>query len=80
MHEKTKLMTTSLNVVFAVRWMGRAWPVEVGHDDGDGEGDTEHAADGAEWGHQFASWSLWRNIAITYKKDEVRSLYALSAK
>ena len=40
-------------VSFSSRRKMRHKPVEVGHDDGDGEGDTEHPADGAERAHQL---------------------------
>ena len=39
-------------------------PVEVGHDDGDGQRDAEDAADGAQRGHQLASRGLGRDVPI----------------
>ena len=39
-------------------------PVEVGHDDGDGEGDAQGAADAADAGHQFARGSGGGNVTI----------------
>ncbi len=50
-HTTHKIGRTILNVVVGVKKMRE--PVKVGHDDGDGEGDAEHATDGAEGGHQF---------------------------
>jgi hypothetical protein len=51
-HTTHKIGRTILNVVVGVKMRE---PVKVGHDDGDGEGDAEHATDGAEGGHQFPS-------------------------
>ena len=40
-------------------------PVEVGHDDGDGEGDAEHAANGAQRPNKLAGCGQGSNVSIT---------------
>ena len=42
----------------------RVIPVEVGNDDGDGEGDAQSAADAADAGHQFARGSGGGDVTI----------------
>ena len=44
----------SKELVIVVILFIRVIPVEVGHDDGDGEGDAQGAADAADAGHQLA--------------------------
>ena len=41
-------------------------PVEVGHDDGDGEGDAEHAADGAQRPNKLAGSGQGSNVSIAW--------------
>ena len=36
--------------------------VEVVDNDGDGEGDAEHAADGTRWNKEITSWFKWNNF------------------
>ena len=52
-------------VSFSSRRKMRHKPVEVGHDDGDGEGDTEHPADGAERAHQLPPCCRWCYVTIS---------------
>ena len=47
---------------------GRLLPVEVGHDDGDGQGDAEHPADGAQRTHELARSRQRRNIPVTCRQ------------
>ena len=44
---------------------GMLLPVEVGDDDGDGQGDAENTTDGAQRPDQLASSRRWRNVAIS---------------
>ena len=39
-------------------------PVEVSHDDGDGQGDAQHAADGAQRPHELAGGSERRHVPV----------------
>ena len=43
----------------------RLLPVEVGHDDGDGQGDAQHPADGAQRPHELARSRQRSNVTVT---------------
>ena len=54
---------------------GMLLPVEVGDDDGDGQGDAENTTDGAQRPDQLSSSRRWRNIPISCAPELIFSVF-----